>query len=678
MTRARASRGLHGLWLAFLCACATVGPPPDGRPVLARLRFEGNKRFSDSVLTGHVATTPSSGPFFKRVLRTWDTDLFEIDRQRLERFYRMRGFFQAKVGAPQVETEPSGAVIVTVPVEEGERTRVTRLVFTGLSTSKDAPLLDALSDDDQHGLAKKLPLKQGDDFDEDLYEKSKTVLLLLLKERGFADASVEGEAELRPEGMLVTFTCVAGRIYRIGRVLVVGNRAIPTAMISAATGLEKGDQFAPGKLDLAQQRVYNLGVFSGARVSLEPLGDDPVAAVRVSVREAPFQTARIGLGVQIEQQRIELPRLRLEYTHRNFLGGARRLELTTQVGYALTGSITSPDKTGLVTRSAAQLTLPQVFLGLDFVNRAEFARELQPGFNYNQISAHSALLLRRGKLSAAASFNFVRTFNAVLDLGLTDLINKGGGAAGALSNCVPACSLVYPELRVTFDARDDLVEPRLGFYASSSIAFTLPGGRFTYVKFDPELRVYLPAGPSVTVALRGMLGGLVQPKNSSALDTPFNQRFFGGGQNQSRGYGPQQQGPRLGAVPVNGFATAAVPVGGNGMTLGTLELRFKTEWLLHNSAIVPFVDVGRVTDGWSDVFARSPELAAGLGLRYLTPFGPARFDVGMVLNPASFDAYLPGDAKDAPHSTVSLSCGDAAHCLGLTRLAWHLTLGEAF
>jgi translocation and assembly module TamA len=127
---------------------------------------------------------------------------------------------------------------------------------------------------------------------------------------------------------------------------------------------------------------------------------------------------------------------------------------------------------------------------------------------------------------------------------------------------------------------------------------------------------------------------------------------------------------------VDDFATAAVPIGGNGMALGTLELRVKTDWLLKDSMVVPFADVGRVTAGWSDVFTGLPEFTAGLGLRYLTPFGPARFDVGVLINPEVFSAPLPGQA--GPASVASASCGARDHCIALSRIAWHLTLGEAF
>ena len=657
--------------IALVAGCATVGPPQDGRPVLETLRFEGNDHLSSSYLSNHVATTPSTGLlFFRRVLRTWDADVFEIDRQRLLRTYRQLGFFAATIGPARVDRGDAGWVTVTVKIDEGRRSMVTEVRLLGL---------EALAADEREDLAEKLPQRTDAGFDELLYEKTKAAVQLRLREHGFAGAEVAGEVRVSVEEAraIILLTCTPGQRYRLGRVVVSGNRAIAASLIAGATGLDRDQPFAPSRLDLAQQRVYNLGVFSGVRVGLEPLGDNGVAAVRVSVREAPFQTVRVGLGVQLEQSRAEVPRLRLEYTNRSIFGGVRRLELATQVGYALTPSITAPDKTGLVTLNSAQITLPQALFGLDFVGRGEFARELQPGFNYNQVSARAALLLRWGKFSFAGSFNFVRTFDAVLDLGQTSQTTTGGTAAAALSNCLPACSLPYPELRVTFDARDDVVEPHFGFYASASVARTLPGLRFDYTRLDPEARVYLPLGPLVTVALRAQLGALIQPAGANPLLTPFNQRFFGGGQNLLRGYAPQGQGPRLGAQrnpDGSGYATAAVAIGGNGEVLASAELRIKTDFLLKNLMVVPFFDAGRVTSSWADTFTGQPELAPGLGLRYLTPFGPARLDVGWLLNPQDEVAQPFGLLA----TKVSTSCGSEVHCISISRWAWHLTLGEAF
>ena len=666
-----ADRLAAALLFALASACATVGPPQDGRPVLTALEFEGNQNISSKDLINHVATTPSSGfLFFRHTLRTWDADVFEIDRQRLLRTYRTQGFFEATIGQPRVETDLKGRVTVTVPIKEGRRTIVTEVQIKGL---------ELLTQDEQAKLGRRLPQRTDAGFDEALYEQTEAAILLRLKELGFAGAEAEGEVQVSVEEAraVVIYTCDTGLRYRIGKVVVSGNRAISAALIAGATGLERDSSFAPSKLDAAQQRIYNLGVFSGVRVGLEPLSDNGVAAVRVSVREAPFQTVRVGLGVQLEQSRAEVPRLRLEYTNRSIFGGVRRLELASQVGYALVPLITSPDKTGLVTLNSAQVTLPQAILGLDFVGRGEFARELQNGFNYNQISARAALLLRWGKFAFVGSFNFVRTFAAEIDLGKTSQTTTGGAAAAALRNCLPACSLPYPEFRVTFDGRDDVVEPHFGFYASAGIARTLPGLQFDYTRLDPEVRVYLPLGRTVTLALRAQWGVLIQPKGADPLATPFNQRFFGGGQNLMRGYAPQEQGPKLGAQanPDNsGFATAAVPIGGNGSVLASAELRIKTDFILKNTMVVPFFDAGRVTSNWADTFTGQPELAPGLGLRYLTPFGPARLDVGWLLNPID-EVAQPFGLLATP---VSTSCGSNVHCIGISRWAWHLTLGEAF
>ncbi len=101
-----------------------------------------------------------------------------------------------------------------------------------------------------------------------------------------------GQVRVAPEdaAAFITYKLDPGPRYTFGRVVVTGNRAVDASEIIRATGIRRGDRFSPRALQLAQQRVYNLGTFAGVRVALEPLGDSPVAAVRVTVREAPFQT----------------------------------------------------------------------------------------------------------------------------------------------------------------------------------------------------------------------------------------------------------------------------------------------------------------------------------------------------------------------------------------------------
>jgi translocation and assembly module TamA len=664
--------------MAALAGCATPSTPFEGRPVLKEIRFEGNRSISSGDLESKMATAPTSG-FFKKTPRYYDEDLFAIDRKRIERYYNEKGFYEARVVGARTESDDKGRVTLVVSINEGPRAKVKEVRLEGVQN---------LSSSEQEDVRKQVPLHPGDEFDEDRYEQGKQAIAAQLKEHGFARASATGKVQVVPEEAAahVTYVVDSGPHFTFGRVLVSGNSSVSTDDIVRATGIDRGEQFRQSRIALAQQRVYNLGAFSGVRVSLEPFSDSPVATVRVTVREAPFQTIRTGLGFSAEQYRYEIPKLHAEYTHRNLFGGLRRLELTTNLGYAFTPTLADPK--GIVTVTSAQLVTPSlVFPGLDFIVRGEGAREIQYGFSYDELAGRLALLWRLGPHSVSPSLNYVLYLNSQLDpsLDISQLVGTGGAAAAALlSNCQPTCTLFYPELRYTFDVRDNVVETRKGFYFTISLQQTLKPGTFTYFRIEPEARAYFPLSPSVVAAGRVFWGALIQPAGTPALSSPFQQRFFGGGYNGNRGFPALGQGPRFGAqFNGQGFATTSVPVGGNGEFYVSGELRIATDAILRHTAVVPFLDASRVTVDPLLPFGAPLEVAPGLGLRYLTPFGPIRFDVGFLVKSYTVIAQPPGTpvAGRPPFqpTPVSTSCNSATGtCISQSRFAFHIALGEAY
>jgi translocation and assembly module TamA len=556
-----------------------------------------------------------------------------------------------------------------------------------------------------------LELHRGDPFDEDNYQKSKDQLVEQLKQRGFAEAKVSGQVRVAPEDAtaFITYNLEPGPRYTFGRVVVTGNRAIDSSEIIRATGIRRGDPYSPRALQLAQQRIYNLGAFAGVRVALEPLGDTPVAAVRVTVREAPFQTIRAGIGGQIEEFRWEVPRLRADYTNRNLFGGLRRLELSSTVGYAFVPSLPevirkSPNtqtQTGPVTLTSAQLTTPNLLLpGVDLVSRLEFARELQQGFSYYEVAGRFGPLYRLDRHTIAASLNFVRYFDAGLSgIDFATLVAQGGGISN-LTKCIPSCTLTYPELRYTYDSRDNVLEPTSGFLGTVSLQQTLKPGSFSYFRVEPEVRAYFPVAPWLVLAGRAQYGALIlEGPNQDPQASPFTQRFFGGGQSYQRGYASFGQGPKVGGSPSAGVGRALITpfgpiqdywttyasVGGNGAALLSGELRFRTDFLFRNSGIVLFTDASRITSSPTLPWQGRLEVAPGIGLRYITPFGPIRLDVAYVLNPARVEA--PGGTVSVDPSTnitvaptfIGPDCDQSTGtCIFQRRWSYHLTLGEAF
>lgn len=680
-------RKLAPLLLA-LAACRTPSQPFEGRPVLADIDFVGNKSIGKGELLAKIVSQPTNtGWFFlPKTAHYYEADLFAIDLKRIVRWYNEKGFYEAKIADVQELTDSEGRVSVRVTIDEGRRATIRKMDYAGAEGIPPNELKD---------IDVKLPIHPGDAFDEDGYEKAKEVLASELKEHGFAEAKVSGKVVVAPESGVaeIQFTLELGPRFVFGKVVVSGNRQIPGNEIANATGIERGQRFSPSALALAQQHVYNLGAFSGVRVGLEPLGAEPIAAVRVNVREAPFHTVRFGGGLLIEQSRWELPRLRAEYTNRSLFGGLRRLELAATVGYAFVESPFSYQSasSGIVTLTSAQLVVPNVLLpSLDFITRGEFAREVQPGYSYDEVAARVSLLYRRGRHSISPSLNFVRYFKTQLgDTQLQDLINRNGIGAGILRECGSGCTLTYPELRYTYDARDNAIETTEGFLITASVQQTLKPGTFTYFRFDPEVRFFSPVNRFVVLATRAQWGGFITEGGSA---TPFTQRFFGGGQSWQRGYGPYQQGPRLGAKPcqvgvdVNcpaPYATDTVPIGGTSAILLSGEVRVRADYLLNHLGIVFFVDASRVTNNnWADPFGGGLEVAPGLGLRYLTPFGPVRLDVGYVVNPKQVTALESTDPNTgqvivAP-TRVGDTCGGAPDCIHQKRWAFHITLGEAF
>jgi hypothetical protein len=101
---------------------------------------------------------------------------------------------------------------------------------------------------------------------------------------------------------------------------------------------------------------------------------------------------------------------------------------------------------------------------------------------------------------------------------------------------------------------------------------------------------------------------------------------------------------------------------------------------------VLFADASRITAAPSLPWQGPLEIAPGVGLRYITPFGPLRFDVAYVLNPAQviapgalFTDPSTGVQRAVADTPISANCNETTQaCIFQRRWAYHLTLGEAF
>jgi translocation and assembly module TamA len=606
----------------------------------------------------------------ERMASLLDPVQLDVDKQRVEAYCRDRGYYDARVVDTQIVPVDEGQVEIRLKVEEGEPVRVTQLQLEGLEAAPEA-----------RAAAGKLALAEGEIFAVEAYDQAREQLLAALRNNGWATAEVSQEAQVLPEehAALVRYEIQAGPRFRFGPVLVAGAAAVPRARIRelATEEIRTGDWFSEAKLSAAQAKVFGMGVFGGVRVNRGlPDPQRGIVPVVVAVREAPFRSLRIGpsLGV-VGNSRIDLSAL-AGWTHRNFLGDLRKLDLSLSVGYAWV--LTSPQKEGPIGIAAVELTQPRVLRILDrpidLSTRVELERGVEPAYDFWAERFRFGLPIHLSKrVSLVPSYN----------LAIYELSNQAGFKPNdptaknpILQSCNGSvCLLSYLEQRIEWDGRDDPINTRRGYYASLSVqeGGHVGGYGYQYLRFLPELRGYLPLGPRTVLAGRARIGAFIPVGEKD--EPPIVARFEAGGSSSMRGYGLNRLSPMLCVRGSAGTCTNEwVPVGGNGLAEYSLELRFPLRGKLLGAVFTDAAYVSEpsaVPNAYRDALSPSRlQWAAGFGIRYRTPIGPLRLDLA---------ARLPNDLSPGVELNdrfPAVFSRDGVHREPI--VAFHLSVGEAY
>jgi outer membrane protein assembly factor BamA len=230
---------------------------------------------------------------------------------------------------------------------------------------------------------------------------------------------------------------------------------------------------------------------------------------------------------------------------------------------------------------------------------------------------------------------------------------------------------LFPQVRlssfsgaISRDTRDDVVEPRRGGFLSAegSVAARALGGQVGFIKSYGQAFWFrrLPGMKGTVFATRAALGladgfqRTVQATDADRApipdefivveDLPASERFFAGGDTTIRGFALDTVGAPSTISPT-GF-----PKGGNAVVILNAELRFPA-W--HDVGPVVFVDGGNVFERVSDFDLGALRGAVGFGVRYRSPVGPIRFDIGFKLDRRQIGATL------EPRRAFHLSIGHA-------------------
>jgi translocation and assembly module TamA len=665
----RPSAALAVALLAASGCVRGIGTPQE--PLVDDLELRGVRSVDKEDLAAKLATQgPVPRPGIAGVVvkdrQRLDPDAIATDRRRIEAYYRERGYYGARVTDAQVVPVRSGLVKVVFHVDEGSPIRVTKVTVTGLDAAPEA----------QQRLGR-LPIAAGQVFTEGAYDAARAAILAALQGTGWARAEVKQSAVVLPDAGAaeVAYEVKAGPRFRFGPIFVAGSSGVPSDRIreQVAGAVKTGEFWDESKLAVAQQRVFDLAVFGGVRVTRGT--PDPVRGtipVVVAVREAPFRTLRAGPGLGFQATRWEAHAL-LGWQHRNFLGDLRRVGADLRLGYAWVPSPFAPVKAGVVGLVAGDFRQPGALTRyVDTSARLEVERGVLDTYDFFVERLKLGLPLR-----IASRWTLVPSYNLEVYQLSNTAVNFDPNAAvqntsaPVLVNCTRSgvCLLTYLEQRIAWDGRDDVVNTRRGLYVALSVqeAFHAASYGYRYLRVVPELRAYYPLGKRTVLAFRTRVGALI-PLGETG-DPPIVARFEAGGALSMRGY----YTGRLAPMVLNDKAQW-VPVGGNGIADGSLELRYEIE---HGLGAALFLDGGAVsthsavpTTYQTALDPTRIQWASGVGLRYRTAFGTLRADVAARL-PIGGDASSP-----FPPVPFSFYADGTPHREPI--VAVHIALGEAF
>ena len=599
--------------------------------------FRGNQHIDRSELMQQVMVKPhrlllSRGKFSDKLLRQ--------SVQGITAFYKDRGYEEVKVEPDVVDREPK--IYVAFQVTEGPQTLVENLTLQGNSRISGVDLAP------KRGFR----LRAGQPFSPKGLADDRSHILAAYLDRGFLNSEFDSKVARLPSDphkVNVTYTISEKQQVQVDDIVLVGNKRTRPSLIKRTANITPETPLSQGKLLLGESQLQEIGVFDWASVEpRRPITDQTNEDVLVKVHEAGRNEITYGFGLQVARRGGNVPSGTIALPGQPpVTSGAPNFTAAEKTFVSPRGSIgfTRYNLRGLA-ESASVSTL------LSRLDQRAIATYSQPHFrgsSWSSLFSSSierttenptfAARLAEGSWQLEKPLNKDKTRRIQLRYRLRRTI---------LSNLlIPG--LVLPQdqrlrlstLSATWirDTRDKPLDASRGFYQTLDLGITPKalGSNANFARLLGQSSYYKPFGKTVW-ANRITLG---LSKSFASSDVPTSERFFSGGETTLRGFpingaGPQRTVPACTnpGVPST-CVNLQVPVGGDQLFMFNSEFRFPLG-IKEGLGAAVFYDGGNVYGpiGVSH-FVRDYTNTVGVGLRYATPVGPVRFDIGRNLNPVT-------------------------------------------
>jgi outer membrane protein insertion porin family len=561
-----------------------------------RIIIEGNQALTASQIKAAMQTKERLYWIFP--FSTVQRRVFEDDAERILQLYGDHGFIQARVESTEIVPDLARKkVTLRVRVVEGPQFRTGTITITGnemLSTEE---------------VRKYLKLEEGGVYNRGAVRAAVRSLSDRYSELGRARAQIDPRAvnDLPNLKVDVTLAIVEGGPVYVERINITGNTKSSEKILRRELRVAEGELFTYQKLVRSRQRLFNLQYFDEVTVDTEQGSSPDKVVINIHVKERATGVFSIGAGYSSLDSLFAT----LDITQRNLFGRGQELFLRFRIG--------AESRLGLV----------------GFTEPYLFDIPLKAGFDiYDRLREYDDFTEERlgGDIRASYPLTEFISLSGVYRLEDVDITDVAATASEDLKSQEGTSLNSVVEFVLARDSRDNFFEPTQGSRNALEFSFAGLGGDTQYYKFVAETAWFFPLPVfNLVWAVRGLYG---MAEGWGGQEVPIFERFFLGGATTLRGQRTRSVAPKDRQGEVIG---------------GDKELLFSTELLIPIVArfrLALFFDAGNAYGFGTEFDPTNLRYGAGVGIRFFSPLGPLRLDVGYNLD------REPGEDQYQFHFTV--------------------------
>ena len=566
------------------------------------IAIKGASFFSPSEIHKELGI-PERNSFFSKIN---GARLYELQRE-IELLYRTKGFSETHVTLTFMKQQNGTQPIIFI--EEGHQEIIDQISLEGSQSFSDEQLLLEIGSSEE-GAFFQPNIQRDVDRLENYYLN-----------QGFRDSVIRAVVQQGEEGNYsIHFQIEEGRKVFVDKIIISGNEVTQKNIVLRELQIKEGDVAFYDSIMGTKRRIEGLGVFTQVKIEEIPVSADRINLL-ISLIEGQRNYASLGLGLETKNipksfavwDYMIRPRGTAEFIRSNIFGSTAQLSLVGQVSLREQRAVASWEQ--------------PYFLGIPtqmFVN-AWLEREERESYSFERTGFSLSSfysLSKKEEMILLTTMRYART--TLFELWVSE--SEVDRQHFPFSTTSISGSFVW-------DRRDDPFNPERGFFLSSVLewAFPLFNAESNYQRTFSKYQQFVPIIPRLTFITTTRLG-------LGRGRMPIHERFFAGGSNSFRGVEFDELGPQ--------DPDSNNPIGGKAIVLFNFELTFPILSKMENLFGTVFFDMGNVFERRKQVSFVNFQNAVGFGLRYKTPLGPIRFELGWNLS------VPPGERKPLAFITI--------------------------